>query len=77
MKNRRIQDELDDLNKKFTYFLIQPGEKVCTGIDRLNGIIEKMTKHGQPTLKAQRSLGNPLTQSALANHLVKNQPHVQ
>ena len=43
-----IQDELGDLNKKFTHFVIQPGEKVCTGIDRLNGIIQKMTQHNQP-----------------------------
>ena len=42
-----IQGELGDLNKKFTHFIIQPDEKVCTGIDRLNGIIQKMTQHGQ------------------------------
>ena len=37
-----IQDELGDLNKKFTHFVIQPDEQVCTGIDRLNEIIQKL-----------------------------------
>ena len=37
-----IQDELGDLNRKFTHFVIQPDEKVCTEIDRLNGIIQKL-----------------------------------
>ena len=41
-----IQDELGDLNKKFTHFIIQPDEKVCTGINRLNGIIQKLTQLG-------------------------------
>ncbi len=49
-----IQDELGDLNKKFTKFVILPEEKVCTGIDRLNGIIQKMTQHGQPPTEAAR-----------------------
>ena len=43
-----VQDELGDLNRKFTHFTILPDEKVCTGIDRLNGIVQKMTQHGQP-----------------------------
>ena len=43
-----IQNELGDLNRKFTHFMILPEEKVCTGIDRLNGIVQKMTQHGQP-----------------------------
>ena len=41
MYRGEIQDELGDLNTQFTYFIIQPDEKVCTGIDRLNGIIQK------------------------------------
>ena len=49
-----IQDELGDLNKKFTHFIIQPDEKVCTGIDRLNGIIQKMTQHGQAPTDAAK-----------------------
>ena len=43
-----IQYELGDLNKKITDFVIQPGEKVCTGIDGLNGIVQKLTQHGLP-----------------------------
>ena len=35
-----IQDLLGDLNKISTHFVIQPDEKVCTGIDRLNGTIQ-------------------------------------
>ena len=31
-----------------THFTILPDEKVCSGIDRLNGILQKMTQHGQP-----------------------------
>ena len=51
-----IQDKLGELNKKFTHFVIQPGEKVCTGLDRLNGIIQKMRQHNQPpTPEAQLS----------------------
>ena len=49
-----IQDELDDLNKKFTHFVIQPDEKVYTGIDRLNGIIQKLTQLGQPLTDASK-----------------------
>ena len=48
------KDELGDLNKKFTHFIIQPDEKVCTGIDRLNGIIQKMTQHGQSPTDAAK-----------------------
>ena len=43
-----IQYEFGDLNKKITDFVIKPGEKVCTGIDRLNGIVQKSTQHGLP-----------------------------
>ena len=35
-----IQDELGDLNKKITHFIIQPDQKVCKGMYCLNGIIE-------------------------------------
>ena len=28
--------------------MIQPDEKVCTGIDRLNGIIQKLIQRGNP-----------------------------
>ena len=47
-----MQDELWDLNKKFTDFVIKPEEKVCTGIDRLNGIVQKLTQHNQPPTDA-------------------------
>ena len=43
-----IQDELGNLYRKFTHFVIQPDEKVCTGIDRLNGIIQKLILRGNP-----------------------------
>ena len=42
----KIQDELGNLNRKFTHFVIQPDEKVWTGIDRLNGIIQKLIQRG-------------------------------
>ena len=38
---------MGDLNNKFIHFQIQPVEKVCTGIDRLNMTTQKMTQHGQ------------------------------
>ena len=44
----KIQDELGNLNRKFTHFVIQPDEKVCTGIDRLNGLIQKLIQRGNP-----------------------------
>ena len=47
-------DELGDLNKKFSHFVIQPDEKVCTGINRLNGIIQKLTQLGQPPTNASK-----------------------
>jgi hypothetical protein len=43
-----LQDELGELNKQFTQFMMVPGEAVCKGIDRLNGIIQKMNQHQQP-----------------------------
>ena len=49
-----IQDELGDLNKKFTDFVIKSEEKVCTGIDRLNGIVQKLTQHDQPPIEAAK-----------------------
>ena len=49
-----IQDELGDLNKKITHFVIQPDKKVCTGIDRLNGIIQKLTQLGQSPTDASK-----------------------
>ena len=49
-----IQDELGDLNEKFTHFIIPPGEKVCIGIDRLNGIVQKITQLGQPPTDASK-----------------------
>ena len=49
-----IQDELGDLNRKFAHFIILPDEKVCTGIDRLKGIVQKMIQHGQPSTAKAR-----------------------
>ena len=53
LRGEIIQDKLGDLNKKFTHVIIQPDEKVCTGVDRLNGIIQKMTQHGQAPTDVQ------------------------
>ena len=66
-----IQDELGDLNKKFTDFVIKPEEKVCTGIDRLNGIVQKLTQHDQlPTDAAKLSkLKTALEKVPLLNQL--------
>ena len=33
------------MNKKFTDFAIKPEDKVRTGIDRLNGIVQKLTSY--------------------------------
>ena len=49
-----IQDELGDLSSQFTQFVILPEEKVCTGIDRLNGIVQKLDQHGQPPTAAAK-----------------------
>ena len=46
----KIQDELGNLNRKFTHFVIQPNKKVCTGSDRLNGIIQKLNQRGYPPI---------------------------
>ena len=53
-----VQDELWDLNKKFTDFVIKPEEKVCTGIDRLNGIFQKLTQGDQPPTDAAKKYPN-------------------
>ena len=39
-----IQDELGNLHRKLIHFVIQPDEKVCTGIEGQNGngIIQKL-----------------------------------
>eukprot|EP00602_Paraphysomonas_sp_CaronLab_P006064 CAMPEP_0185018740 /NCGR_PEP_ID=MMETSP1103-20130426/1413_1 /TAXON_ID=36769 /ORGANISM="Paraphysomonas bandaiensis, Strain Caron Lab Isolate" /LENGTH=260 /DNA_ID=CAMNT_0027548693 /DNA_START=77 /DNA_END=855 /DNA_ORIENTATION=- len=42
------QYELVELNKQFASFRILQGELVCTAIDRLNGIVQKMTELGEP-----------------------------
>jgi hypothetical protein len=43
-----LQDELGELSKKYTSFAMIPQEKVCSGIDRLNTIVQKMTELNQP-----------------------------
>ena len=49
-----VQDELGDLNRKITHFTILPDEKVCSGIIRLNEIMQKSTEHGQPSTAEAR-----------------------
>ena len=63
------QDELGELNREFTSFEMADGEKVCTGIDRLNGVIQKLTQHGQaPTPEAKLSkLEDALNISSLSD----------
>ena len=36
-----------DLSSKFTQFQISATEKVCTAIDRLNGIVQKLARHNR------------------------------
>ena len=66
-----MQDELGDSNKRFTDFVIKPEEKVCTEIDRLNGIVHKLTQHNQPPNNAAQlsKLNKPLERvpSTVAN----------
>jgi hypothetical protein len=49
-----LQDELGELNKQYTSFTIVPREKVCSGIDRLNGIVQKMRELNQPPTDASK-----------------------
>jgi hypothetical protein len=47
-----LQDELGELSKQYTSFAMIPQEKVCSGIDRLNGIVQKMRELNQPPTDA-------------------------
>jgi hypothetical protein len=47
-----LQDELGELSKRYTSFAMIPQEKVCSGIDRLNGIVQKMRELNQPPTDA-------------------------
>ena len=49
-----IIDEVGDLSSKFTQFVILPDEKVCTGIDRLAGIVQKLSQHGHAPSNASK-----------------------
>jgi hypothetical protein len=44
---RELEDEVSKLSSQFTQFVMLPEEKVSTGIDRLNGIVQKLNQHGQ------------------------------
>ena len=49
-----IEEEMADLSSKFTQFQISATEKVCTAIDRLNGIVQKLARHNRaPTADAK------------------------
>ena len=49
-----LEDEVSKLSSQFTQFVMLPEEKVSTGIDRLNGICQKLTQHGYaPTAEAK------------------------
>ena len=54
-----IQDELGDLNNTKTHFINQPDEKVCTGIDWLNGIIQKPSTDASKLAKLKEALEIP------------------
>jgi hypothetical protein len=47
-------DEISDWNSKFTSFAILPGEASSAGITRLNGVIQKLRKLGQPQTDAAK-----------------------
>jgi hypothetical protein len=49
-----LQDELGELSKQYTTFAMIPQEKVCSGIDRLNGIVQKMGELNQPPTDASK-----------------------
>jgi hypothetical protein len=49
-----VQDELGSLNKLYTSFAMNDKEKVCSGIDRLNGIVQKMRELNQPPSDASQ-----------------------
>jgi hypothetical protein len=49
-----LQDELGELNKRYTSFSMIDQEKVCSGIDRLNGIVQKMRELNQPPSDASQ-----------------------
>jgi hypothetical protein len=47
-----IADELGKLNADFASFHLSTGEKVYSGVDRLNGIIQKLTELNAPPTEA-------------------------
>jgi hypothetical protein len=47
-----IADELGKLNADFASFALMSGEKVYSGVDRLNGIIQKLTELNAPPTEA-------------------------
>ena len=47
-----IADELGKLNADFAAFQLSAGEKVYSGVDRLNGIIQKLTELNAPPTEA-------------------------
>ena len=49
-----VQDEINVWNSKFTYYVISPTETSSAGIDRLNGIIQKLRQHGQEPTDASK-----------------------
>ena len=66
----KFHDELGDL-RKFTHFVIQPDEKVRTGIDRLNGIIQKLIQRGNPPkLANKRGVGYTFFESIVVNYII-------
>jgi hypothetical protein len=49
-----VQDEINVWNSKFTSYVISPTETSSAGIDRLNGIIQKLRQHGQEPTDASK-----------------------
>ena len=53
--------------------MIQPGEKVCTGIDRLNGIV--LTSNARSSFgEVESSTADCISGAAVGDHLMREDP---
>jgi hypothetical protein len=51
-----LEDEIADFSSQFTNFKMIPGEKVEKGVDRFNGIVQKLNRHNRgPTVDAKKA----------------------
>jgi hypothetical protein len=70
-----LQDEINDWNSKYTRFTIQTTETSSAGIDRLNGIVQKLTyaawrtAHGvKQASQTEGGVGNSAACYTLGDH---------